>query len=239
MSANNNFFQLKTANSSGDYLSLKKAKHVYKMDKNFNNNKKPNHLKEKTISSYILYNKGHFQSHVCGEVILFGTFSAAKTIGIGASDVEDFYKGKTITIMDGTAKGDVRLITAYNASTNVISVNTEFSVITDNTTVFKITDSPNVFPYNRVSTKGTSRPSIVSNGTMTAALTLASDSIPVHDYYKNLQIKITSGASIGKSSKITAYNAVSKVITVDPALTGTDNTSVYEIVMSNENTLTF
>ena len=239
MTSTNNFHQFKAANSSGDYLALKKAKHIFKSDKNFNNNRTPTHLRERTIGNYMLYNKGHYQNHNCGEVLLFGTMSATDTLGIGASSINDFYKDKIITVMNGTAKGDVRKITGYNGSTNVITVNTAFTVNTDNTTVYRITSSANVFPYNRVGSMGSARPNIVSKGTMTAALTLAANSIPMNNYYKDNIIKITAGSSIGKFSTIQTYSGVSKLITVSPALTGTDNTSVYEIVMKTDNSLDF
>jgi len=239
MTSTNNFHQIKAANSSGDYLALKKAKHIFKSDKNFYNNRTPNHLRERTIGNYMLFNKGRYQNHNCGEVLLFGTMGSTDTLGTGASIVNDFYKDKIITIMNGTAKGDVRKITGYNGSTNVISVNTSFTVNTDNTTVYRITSSVNVFPYNRVGSMGSARPSIVSKGTMTAALTLAADSIPFKDYYKDNIIKITAGSSIGKFSTIQTYSGVSKLITVDPALSGTDNTSIYEIVMKTDNSIDF
>lgn len=55
-----------------------------------------------------------------------------------AFDVDDYYIGATIEITDGTGSGQSRSISAYDAATRKVTVETAWSTNPDNTSVFEI-----------------------------------------------------------------------------------------------------
>ena len=65
------------------------------------------------------------------------TFTMPGTNGI-TSSVNDAYVGVTVTILKGTNAGESRLITAYNGTTRVATVNSNWSVTPDTTSVFSL-----------------------------------------------------------------------------------------------------
>jgi len=149
----NNFYQLNPANSSGDYLTLKKSKLIFAID-----NKKPKVNTNKILSSKdrsfqhrFLFNKGLFQNTVCTRgVIASGKMTGALTLAAGSSSVNNYYKNKLITITAGTANGDSRTITSYNGANRTFTVDNDFSANTDNTSVYTISVDNSTYPYSRV-----------------------------------------------------------------------------------------
>lgn len=65
------------------------------------------------------------------------TFTMPGTNGL-TSTVNDAYVGVTVTILKGTNAGESRLITAYNGTTRVATVNSTWSVTPDSTSVFSL-----------------------------------------------------------------------------------------------------
>ena len=60
------------------------------------------------------------------------------TLSTGASSNSDAYKDRLVKIVSGTGAGQVRLITAYNGSTKVATVDTAWDTIPDNTSQYKV-----------------------------------------------------------------------------------------------------
>ena len=60
------------------------------------------------------------------------------TLSTGASSTNDAYKNRLVKIVSGTGAGQVRLITAYNGSTKVATVDTAWDPIPDNTSQYKV-----------------------------------------------------------------------------------------------------
>tara|TARA_B100000795_G_C22789330_1_gene436134 strand:+ start:839 stop:2203 length:1365 start_codon:yes stop_codon:yes gene_type:complete len=119
---NNHLYQLKPANSSGDYLTLKKASYIYNTNKKNTkiNNKTLPHNKDKSHNSLLLYNKGSFQEIDLSGSSLWpyerasqigskkklntstGLLTGALTLVKNASQINDYYKNKKIKVTQTT-----------------------------------------------------------------------------------------------------------------------------------------
>jgi len=147
----NHFHQLKSANSSGDYLTLKKARYVYNTHKNNTkvNSKTVPYKKGNSHSKLLLYNKGYFQETICdGSPSLYpyknaeqlgskkrliltkNKLSGVLDLASDASTIDDYYKDKKIKLIQRptatTTLTQVRTITGYTGSTKVFTVNSVF-----------------------------------------------------------------------------------------------------------------
>lgn len=60
------------------------------------------------------------------------------TLAAGASSSDDIYNGEQVTIIDGTGAGQARLITDYNGTTKVATVDRNWTVNPDSTSVYSI-----------------------------------------------------------------------------------------------------
>jgi len=65
----------------------------------------------------------------------------------GASSDNDYYNGCYITIIEGTGKGQTRLITDYSGTTKIATIDNAWEVIPNTTSVFRIY-SGRFVPYN-------------------------------------------------------------------------------------------
>jgi hypothetical protein len=71
----------------------------------------------------------------------------------------------------------------------------------------------------------------------TNSITLASDADVLNDYYREMQVTITSGTGAGQTKTITAYNGTSKVAIVDSSWSVVpDNTSAYSVLIQKRYT---
>ena len=81
----------------------------------------------------------------------------------------------------------------------------------------------------------------VHNGTAqtanTNSITLASGADSLNDFYREMQVTITSGTGAGQTKTITTYNGTSKVATVDTNWSVVpDNTSAYSVLIQKRYT---
>jgi hypothetical protein len=76
------------------------------------------------------------------------------TLAGGASATSDLYKGALLTLISGTGAGQTRVITAYNGSTKVATVDWNWTTTPDNTSVYAVLpdDGPSVNSSLQVST---------------------------------------------------------------------------------------
>ena len=147
----NHFHQLKSANSSGDYLTLKKARYVYNTHKSNTkvNKKTVPYKKGNSHSKLLLYNKGYFQETIrdgspslypyknaeqCGSkkrlILTKNKLRGRLTLASDASTNNDYYKNKKIKLIKRTGANtitQVRTITGYTGSTQVFTVNSVFN----------------------------------------------------------------------------------------------------------------
>lgn len=156
MEFNNTF-----ANSTGDYLKLKKAKQIYTLDskKDKINNHKVVKQKIRSFDHKINYNKGlildNFRDNCKAGPTYSGTMDAATTggkikLGLGFNTAfENYYKNKLITITGGTGTGQTRLIISSKI-TGFITVEKAFNPVLDNTSVYIIKHAVTL-PYTRAS----------------------------------------------------------------------------------------
>jgi hypothetical protein len=146
----NHFHQLKSANSSGDYLTLKKARYVYNTHKSNTkvNTKTVPYKKGNSHSKLLLYNKGYFQETIrdgspslypyknaeqCGSkkrlILTKNKLSGVLDLASDASTIDDYYKDKKIKLIQRTATTtltQVRTITGYTGSTKAFTVQSDF-----------------------------------------------------------------------------------------------------------------
>jgi hypothetical protein len=67
--------------------------------------------------------------------------SGSITLAVGASSVNDFYKGSVITTVAGTGAGQSRLITAYNGGTKVATVDEAWATNPSSDTTYVVTSA--------------------------------------------------------------------------------------------------
>jgi hypothetical protein len=153
------------------------------------------------------------------------------TITLAADALDGGIDGKfatmPISITDGTAVGDSRVILSYNGTTNVATVDRNFSTAPDATSVYQITGSVGSI----WSDSGTAQ----AGGAST--ITLASTASADDDVYNGAFVVTLSGtgSSPSQTRLISDYVGSTKVATVSAAWgTQPDSTTVYAIVPGGE-----
>ncbi|HLB71682.1 MAG: phage tail sheath family protein [Candidatus Methanoperedens sp.] len=145
------------------------------------------------------------------------------TLVTTASTADDTYNGMGIELIDGTGKGQKRMITDYAGATRVATVDSNWETNPDITTKYEL--------YWIL--KG-GMDSLQRTGTAQAGgantITLANAASDKDDFYKDWQIEITSGTGAGQIGMITDYVGATREATVSPVwATEPDNTSVYRL----------
>lgn len=155
------------------------------------------------------------------------TGSTANTIKLSAaaSATNNAYVGNIVTLDGGTpagALGQTRTIIAYNGTTKVATVDSNWIVTPTSSTTFSVYASANAITAN----EGTAQ------GGGPSSITLATTASGVDSYYANNSfVTILSGTGAGQTKTITAYNGTSKVATVDSAWSVEPFTdSVYAVI---------
>lgn len=138
----------------------------------------------------------------------------------------------------GTGQGQVRMITEYNGSTKVATIEPPWTVIPDNTTGFRI--NPFNQPWDalaanhrRVGTFGQGsqvlRTGAVASATGTT-IVLDAGASGINDEYIGLLVLIMSGTGRGQFRYISDYVGATKTATVDTWGTNPDSTSRYVLI---------
>lgn len=155
--------------------------------------------------------------------LLTGTASAgsANTITLtGGSSVNGIYVGQLVEITSGTGAGQSRTIVAYNGTTKVATVSSNWLTNPDATSVFSVI--------------GSSASNFLVEGNAQAGgastVTLPSSASTTDNIYDSNFVSILSGTGNGQTRVITAYNGTTKVATTDSAWgTQPDSTSVIAV----------
>jgi hypothetical protein len=106
------------------------------------------------------------------------------TLASGEPAITDFYKGRQITIVSGTAFGQARFITAYNGTTKVATVHRNWDVIPDTTSQYAIDDLIEVdvrsWTGSAVATPATAGYPVVTHkvGTGTGEINVSAGKVP-------------------------------------------------------------
>ncbi len=130
-----------------------------------------------------------------------------------ASEIDDFYVGMTLTIINGPGAGEARQVTNYDQATGVVTVDSPWATPpTGSTYIF----TPVV--EGRLQGGGAN------------TITLSGASSEINDFYNGASITIENVDGSVETKKIIAYDGVTKVATVDTAFaTNPTNTSDYSI----------
>ena len=143
-----------------------------------------------------------------------GTAGTLNTIRLASttSSVFDFYNGGAITITDGEASGDARIVVDYNGITKIATVNSNFSVLPAANSVYslyyqnKFATSIAITSAQMQAATTASRiytiPGLTANGSPTtnAALSVGVDNIDANDDYGYIQTVFLVDANTAKSN---------------------------------------
>jgi glucokinase len=147
--------------------------------------------------------------------------TATITLAATESATDHIYNENLISIIDGTGVGQSRLISEYNGTTKVVTVEKSWEITPDATSEYSILAFSGVL--------------LIDHGIVAAAavgtITLDAQASSVSDAYVGSMVVISTGTGLGQARLITAYNGTTKVATISPDWTTTpDTTSVYKVV---------
>jgi phage tail sheath protein FI len=145
---------------------------------------------------------------------------AAGTITLDntASATDHIYNGMGIEITDGTGKGQKRKITEYTAK--VATVDSNWSTVPDKTSKYEL------YWILKDGRDSLQLKGIAQNGAADT-IQLAIEASDKDDFYKGMQIEITSGTGSGQKNLIIGYVGATREAKVSPWVTDPDNTSAY------------
>ena len=157
------------------------------------------------------------------DVIHYGTAQAGASTTItlqasGSSSVNDFYVGCLITLYDGTGVGQARIITDYNGTTKVATIDRAWSTNPDNTTLYAVryTDLPSLNSTLGVATTDSSitiSGSINDAGPTAAGFIAAAGLSASDDFYNGAYLIFTSGVNQGIGRPVTDYAGATRTFT--------------------------
>lgn len=205
-----------------------------------------------------LATSGHSSSGSFGEVVQTslragtaqGGTTNTITLDSGASSSNSFYNDQIIRISSGTGANQSRVISAYNGTSKVATVSSNWVVTPDNTSKFVIqafgvstASTPSAIAtavweeatsaHTTAGTFGQSQQPVRSGtaqGGGSTTITLDSGASSSNSYYNDTLVLITGGTGAGQARGITNYVGSTKVATVTSAwITNPDNTSVFVI----------
>jgi len=164
--------------------------------------------------------------------------STTITLASGSPSTTDFYVGLTIKLTSGTGVSQARVITAYDGSTKVATVDRAWQVNPSSGTAYALlaTDAPKTNSALEVSASTAGNPTLQtgtatagSSNTITIQTALGADNLP-----NGCMIFISAGTGAYQSRIITGYVNSTKVVTVDRNwTTNPDSTSVYTIIYNH------
>ncbi len=160
------------------------------------------------------------------------------TLDAGASATSDLYKGMVIVTTGGTGAGQARVVTNYNGSTKVATIDRSWITAPSNTTTFAIlaTDSPSLNANLQVTanvSQAVIRSGTAQTGSTANTIKLDTGASATNSIYVSDIVTITGGTGLGQTRTIIAYNGTTKVATVDRNWVVTpDNTSTFNILAS-------
>jgi hypothetical protein len=85
-----------------------------------------------------------------------GSTSTTVKLAAGASAIDDYYAGMAISTTGGTGSGQTRVITRYNGTTKVATVQKAWTTTPDGTTTYSIAATVGYYPVSSVAAANTS-----------------------------------------------------------------------------------
>ncbi len=160
------------------------------------------------------------------------------TLDASASATSDLYKGMVIWTTGGTGVGQARIITNYNGSTKVATIDRAWATAPSSSTTFSIlpTDSPSLNTNLQVTanvSQAVIRSGTAQTGSTANTIKLDTGASATNSIYVSDLVTITGGTGLGQTRTIISYNGTTKVATVDRNWVVTpDNTSTFNILAS-------
>lgn len=155
----------------------------------------------------------HINSGICQEqdqTTKYRTIKLAST----ASSFDNFYNGAYFRCIGGLNKGQYALITDYDGTTKVATINRTIDNLVDSTTLYAI--------YGEGGTAA-------SATSTTIVLEASHGHSSTDDYYNGLIISILTGTGSGQVRTISDYVGSTRTVTVSDWTTTPDDTSTYII----------
>lgn len=144
---------------------------------------------------------------VTGKYPLLGNAQAAAgvndlTLENTSSADANYYQGWTLSIIGGTGAGQTRTVTAYNGTTKMATMGSNWVTPPDSTSQYALTPP---------------RQGAVAAVNPDQTKIQLSNASAIQDFYKGMPITITSGNGVGQTRTITAYDPATQTATVDKA----------------------
>lgn len=134
-----------------------------------------------------------------------------------ASTEKDAYIDMFIEIIDGTGKGQRKIITAYDGTNKSLTVDTDWATLPANDSQYMIEKTITIGQAD--------------SGAADTIKLAPADTSPKNDAYKDMTITITAGTGVGERKTIISYEETNNTATVDSNwATPPDHTSNYQIV---------
>lgn len=158
------------------------------------------------------------------DVAAYGTAQAGSSTTItlqssGSSSVTDYYKGCLVVLYGGTGAGQApRIITGYNGTTKVATVDRAWATNPDNTTTYSVryTNLPSLNSTLGVTTADsaiTIAGTISDAGPTAAGFTAAAGLSASDDFYNGAYLIFTSGVNQGIGRPVTDYTGSTRAFT--------------------------
>lgn len=124
------------------------------------------------------------------------TSTTQLTIGSGASGSDNVYNGSTIFISSGLGAGQLRVVSGYNATTKLLTVNSAFAVSPNTSSTYHIGPRINIVGDGN----GAEAYANVQNGAITKITSISDGSS-----YSRVRVLITANPSYGSGATAVAY----------------------------------
>lgn len=168
--------------------------------------------------------------------------SAAGTITLdaSASSTTDFYKNDVVSIDAGTGEGQERIITAYNGSTKVATIEPDWLVNPDTTSEFIIEEALVVADIFAISNSSSAADNLekstlqiipgAAEGTPTDTIIQTDLAETQNDIYIGRVVIFTSGAAKDEATEITDYVGSTGTLTVTALANTPSSTDTFIII---------
>lgn len=145
----------------------------------------------------------------------------------------DHWAGNWVMMVTGALAGQTRLITAFDPSTDTLTVTPAFTGAVAFGMIFRIMPAAGVALSSIALSAVTSLRAVASGQADSGTTTTMVDAARVEsiaDYWVGATILFTNGTLLGVARQITAFNPTTDTITVSPALPVAAGTHTYEIL---------
>ena len=188
------------------------------------------YIRPTILNTSITYNIGSLVTY--NSTQLSGTsplLNTPQTIQLdnNANPTIGFYVNSTIQIISGTGIGQVRTI-INNYGTRIAKIDSPWVVIPDNTSQYIIYTNNT---YEVINPAYKLQDTVAISGNTSTTVNLNTNALAIGNYYNGFIIQLTSGTGVTQNRQIIAFDADSKIATIDfPWNIIPDNTTTFNIL---------